>query len=284
MEQLQRIYREMRNSFIAFVLALSLGGFGGQNTANAIIIDNFDDGPGYLNPLTVTADSHGGNPAPVSGYDVTTHTDILGNQREIQVDLTGFSGTRSSGNFQVVVFDSSLNISQSVGAEGFSTIRWDGAAGTNGISEDFNLNADLTDEGNANSFSIDLLDWDRAFYLELIVFDDNADNFASWAWYADPFQFEFPPATVVAMFNGGFGPGDTLGENFIQSGSVDFTSIDAIEIRVAGAPSLDMSFDVIETKFTAGGDETKEVSEPSLIIALLLGFGLVAVFGQKRTL
>jgi len=209
---------------LVLVLLLALGVPAQPAYAAGVMIDPFD---------TTQADINAGANSTACGYSNPGVPDILGGERDVEVQNLSTFGTVT-----IEFYGSMYNHSQGNTVLGRSLIQWDGNDTPHSSCPDtlsYGLgNVDLT-VGGADNFIIKLVAVDVAgAEIRIHVYTDNSSNF----YYYNTGSLPASPQILHIPFT-----------SFTTIGSPSWSNVDAITVEIYGgnAPSLDLSIDYITT-------------------------------------
>jgi len=209
---------------LVLVLLLALGVPAQPAYAAGVMIDPFD---------TTQADINAGANSTACGYSNPGVPDILGGERDVEVQNLSTFGT-----VKIEFYGSMYNHSQGNTVLGRSLIQWDGNDTPHSSCPDtlsYGLgNVDLT-VGGADNFIIKLVAVDVAgAEIRINVYTDNSSNY----YYYNTGSLPASPQILHIPFT-----------SFTTTGSPSWSNVDAITVEIYGgnAPSLDLSIDYITT-------------------------------------
>ena len=230
--------------FISFIAMLFL-----TFESEALVIDSFDT----HQLITLTS------PGILSSSVTSFSGDILGNERDIKVQLISGSGVSVEsdlGSFSI------LDQSQNSASKAKTTITWDGIDNSPILNPTGLGGIDITQGGTNNGISINVLFDDLPAGLDILVYTDSGN----WSKYSIslPGLIFSTPQNYSILFS-----------NFItQAGSgANFSNVGAIELFINGSlfGGTDMQFDNFVTI----------VPEPSTLL-LISGALLITLGIRKR--
>ncbi|RMF93607.1 MAG: PEP-CTERM sorting domain-containing protein [Candidatus Schekmanbacteria bacterium] len=217
---------------------------------NAMVIDSFDT------HQVISLSSPGTQSSSVT----STSGDILGNERDMTVQLISGAGVTVEadlGGFSV------LDQSQNASSTASTTLTWDGIDNSPSLNPTGLGGIDITEGNNNNGVSLTVLFDDLPATIDISIYTD-ASN---WSKYTInlPGGIYTTPQTYTALFS-----------NFIiQSGSgADFSNVGAIEVFINGTTfgGTDMRFDNFVTL----------VPEPSSFLLLTIAISLSAIYVRRK--
>lgn len=249
-------------------------------SANAGIIDLFTTDQAKLTDTTI------GGIVSSSVVDAAPPIEILGEERDLGVDLIFSSGPGAESSIQVI--GSELQFANNPTARSLGIVQWDGKDSSIVLDEDGLGGIDLTEGGTVNAFLVETLFSDLDWNFELGLYTD-ASNWTKINFDATPVF----GATVSTILFAGFTNSSLCGSTNPALGVlsvscapsnqvVNLTKLGAIELKLNTAPytappsgSNGLAIDLRLANVTT-------VPEPATIG--LFGAGLLAIgtIGRRR--
>lgn len=230
--------------FISIVIVLFL-----SFESQALVIDSFDT----HQVITLTT------PGTASSSVTSFSGDILGNERDMEVQLISGSGVKTEANLGGF---SILDQSQNAKSTAITTLTWDGIDNSPALNATGLGGIDITQAGTNNGVSISVLFDDLPAGLDISIYTDSG-NWSKYSINLPGLIFDTPQISSI------------LFSNFItQAGSgANFSNVGAIKLIIDGSlfGGTDMQFDNFVTV----------VPEPSIIL-LLSGALLITLGIRKR--
>jgi MYXO-CTERM domain-containing protein len=211
--------------------------------ADAVLIDNFDNGGGTVQAAAGGSDS-----------DSSSATGIIGGTRALSIP--GANPVSGIGNLTMAANPAAsglLSFSLDAATSGSAILTWDG----NGAGL---ASADLTDGGTSSFFTFDILSIDQGnVTLVLTVVDGSAATGSR---------------TVT-----GAGVGTQQFDFTSFSGSPDFEDIESITLEIQGEDASDL---VLDQLFTSGDLNAPPAPEPSTLGLALLGLAALGRVARRK--